>query len=48
LHAVVLVGFDNDHVYVNDPLTGKKSHKTEKNSFIESWVTLGQQALSYN
>lgn len=48
LHAVVLVGFDNEHLYINDPLTGKKEHKTKKDSFLESWKALGQQALSYN
>ncbi|WP_376745628.1 C39 family peptidase [Paenibacillus sedimenti] len=48
LHAVVLVGFDQEHIYVNDPLTGKKAHKTKKDSFLESWKALGQQALSYN
>ncbi|MDF2958873.1 MAG: peptidase C39-like protein [Paenibacillus sp.] len=48
LHAVVLVGFDNEHLYLNDPLTGKKAHITKKDSFLESWTALGQQALSYN
>lgn len=48
LHAVVLVGFDKEHLYINDPLTGKKAQKTKKDSFLESWNALGQQALSYN
>lgn len=48
LHAVVLVGFDKEHLYLNDPLTGEKSKKTKKDSFLESWEALGQQALSYN
>lgn len=48
LHAVVLVGFDHEHLYLNDPLTGKKQQKTKKDSFLESWTALGQQALSYN
>lgn len=48
LHAVVLVGFDKDHLYINDPLTGEKAKKTKKDSFLESWKALGQQALSYN
>lgn len=47
LHAVVLVGFDSNSLYVNDPLTGKKAHKVNKQSFIDSWVALGKQALSY-
>jgi uncharacterized protein YvpB len=48
LHAVVLVGYDKDHLYINDPLTGKKAQITKKDSFLESWTALGQQALSYN
>lgn len=47
LHAVVLVGYDPDHVYVNDPLTGKKGYKVDKQTFIKSWVALGKQGLSY-
>lgn len=47
LHAVVLVGYDREHVYLNDPLTGKKAQKTGKHTFIQSWNALGQQALSY-
>lgn len=48
LHSVVLVGFDHDFVYVNDPLTGVKGQKVNRLSFIESWEALGKQALSYN
>lgn len=48
LHAVVLVGFDNEYLYINDPLTGEKAKKAKKDSFLESWKALGQQALSYN
>ncbi|MEX2461353.1 MAG: C39 family peptidase [Paenibacillaceae bacterium] len=48
LHAVVLVGFDKDNIYINDPLSGKKAKKIKKDSFLKSWIALGQQALSYN
>jgi uncharacterized protein YvpB len=47
LHAVVLVGYDPDFYYVNDPLTGNKAQKVNKASFLESWRALGKQALSY-
>ncbi|MEF3303733.1 C39 family peptidase [Paenibacillus sp. GYB003] len=47
LHAVVLVGFDSAPFYVNDPLTGKKSHPVDKQSFLDAWEALGKQALSY-
>lgn len=48
LHAVVLVGYDQDHLFLNDPLTGKKTYKTKKDSFLKSWDALGKQALSYD
>jgi uncharacterized protein YvpB len=47
LHAVVLVGYDPGHVYVNDPLAEEKARKVDKRMFISSWKALGSQALSY-
>ena len=46
-HAVLVVGFDPHHVYVNDPLTGKQALQVARTPFIESWVALGRQAVSY-
>lgn len=46
-HAVLLVGFDPAYVYVNDPLTGRKAQKIKQQLFIQSWLALGRQALSY-
>ncbi|RLQ91800.1 C39 family peptidase [Falsibacillus albus] len=48
LHAVVLVGYDPQNVYVNDPLSGRKAHKVNKRVFLGSWKALRKQALSYN
>ncbi|MDF2668769.1 MAG: hypothetical protein K0R67_1075 [Paenibacillus sp.] len=45
-HAVLLVGYDETNVYVNDPLGGK-NRAIEKNRFIEVWEVMGKQALSY-
>ncbi|MEB3101675.1 C39 family peptidase [Ferviditalea candida] len=47
LHAVVLVGYDANHVYLNDPLSVKKNVRVKKSTFIQSWRALGKQALSY-
>lgn len=47
-HTVLLVGYDDKHVYVNDPRQGIKNLKLEKEPFIQSWEALGKQALSYN
>ncbi|OCA85611.1 peptidase C39 [Bacillus sp. FJAT-27225] len=47
LHAVVLVGYDANNVYINDPLSGKKQHKVNKEQFIASWKALKCRAVSY-
>lgn len=47
LHVVVLVGFEPNYVYVNDPLAVRKTFKVDKQTFINSWAALGRQALSY-
>lgn len=46
-HAVLLVGYDADSVYVNDPRTGKSKVKIEKTQFVKSWEAMGRQAISY-
>jgi uncharacterized protein YvpB len=48
LHAVVLVGYDKDYVYLNDPLSGRKNVQVKKTTFIQSWEALKKRALSYN
>ncbi|GLB60396.1 C39 family peptidase [Cytobacillus sp. NCCP-133] len=47
LHAVVLVGYDNQYVYLNDPLSGRKKVKVSKERFISSWHALKSRAVSY-
>lgn len=47
-HTVLLVGYDQDHVFINDPQKSQKGIKVEKNQFIESWEAMGKQALSYS
>lgn len=47
-HTVLLVGYDENHVYVNDPLSGKKQYQIEKKQFIATWEAMGRQALSYD
>ncbi len=46
-HAVLLVGYDEDHVYINDPLKKQFPVKVDKEQFIVSWNVMGKQALSY-
>jgi uncharacterized protein YvpB len=47
LHAVVLVGYDAQYVYLNDPLSGRKQVKVGKQQFITSWKALNCRAVSY-
>ncbi|WP_181956652.1 C39 family peptidase [Paenibacillus piri] len=47
-HAVLLVGFDDDYVYVNDPLNSQPKIKIGKTRFLETWEAMGKQALSYD
>lgn len=47
LHAVVLVGYDQQYVYLNDPLSGRKKVKVNKQRFIKSWHALKSRAVSY-
>lgn len=47
LHAVVLVGYDANYVYLNDPLSGRKQVRVAKDQFISSWQALQNRAVSY-
>ncbi|MEH7414249.1 C39 family peptidase [Neobacillus drentensis] len=47
LHAVVLVGYDTNYVYLNDPLSGRKQVRVNKEQFITSWKALRSRAVSY-
>lgn len=46
-HAVLLVGYDEEAVYVNNPLYSKKKQRVDKRAFLATWESLGKQALSY-
>lgn len=46
-HAVLLVGYDQKYVYVNDPLSGQKNRKLNRASFEQGWIQMGRQALTY-
>lgn len=46
-HAVLLTGYDEEYVYLNDPLKTEKNVKIKKEQFISSWEAMDKQALSY-
>ncbi|GHI01413.1 C39 family peptidase [Neobacillus kokaensis] len=47
LHVVLLVGYDANYVYLNDPLSGRKQVRVGKKRFISSWEALKRRAVSY-
>jgi uncharacterized protein YvpB len=47
-HAVLLTGYDDNYVYVNDPLGGAAGKRIDKQQFIRTWQALGTQAISYH
>lgn len=43
-HAVIVVGYDKDNIYINDPLGRKKS--VPKEAFEKAWIQMGRQAVT--
>lgn len=46
-HAVLLVGYDEESVYMNDPRKGNTPVQVDKATFVSTWEKMGKQALSY-
>ncbi|MBT2662870.1 C39 family peptidase [Bacillus sp. ISL-45] len=45
-HSVLVTGFDDRNIYVNDPLEGK-NEKLSKEEFVAGWEQFGEQAITY-
>ena len=43
-HCAVLIGYDDNYVYLNDPSAGKNV-KQNKSKFISNWEKLYSQAI---
>ncbi|MDF2720124.1 MAG: hypothetical protein K0R28_7049 [Paenibacillus sp.] len=46
-HAVLLVGYDDEYMYVNDPFDGTAAKPIERATLISSWLQMGSQAVTY-
>ena len=45
-HTVLLVGFDKNHVYINNPWNGEQAEPVPLQNFKNSWVQMGRQAVT--
>ncbi|WP_342773932.1 C39 family peptidase [Mesobacillus subterraneus] len=45
-HSVLVTGFDEEYIYVNDPLEGKND-QLPREQFIAGWEQFGSQAITY-
>lgn len=45
LHSVVVTGFDDKYVYINDPLYSKANRKVSRDEFKAAWEQMGNQAI---
>lgn len=46
-HCVVLIGYDQESVYIRDPLKDSLDVKVSRESFEKAWIQMGSQAISY-
>ncbi|MGN4446350.1 C39 family peptidase [Bacillus cereus group sp. MYBK79-1] len=46
-HCVVLIGYDEEFVYIRDPLEDSLDVKVPRGNFEKAWVQMGSQAISY-
>lgn len=47
MHSVIITGYDEKYVYVNDPLHSKPNRAVPRKQFEEGWVQMGSQAITY-
>jgi uncharacterized protein YvpB len=45
-HSVVITAYDEEYVYVNDPLKKDKNRAIDRNDFEKAWIQMGKQAMT--
>ncbi|MGA9225963.1 MAG: C39 family peptidase [Mesobacillus sp.] len=44
-HSVLIVGYDGESIFINDPLADKGYKSIPRNGFEQAWVQMGSQAI---
>jgi uncharacterized protein YvpB len=47
-HSVVMTGYDDKSVYINDPLADEPNKKVNRHDFEEAWLQMGSRAIGFN
>ncbi|MGG5741819.1 C39 family peptidase [Bacillus cereus group sp. IBL03679] len=45
-HSVVVTDYDDQYVYINDPLKTEKHIAINRNEFEQAWIQMGRQAMT--
>lgn len=45
-HSVVVTGYSEEYIYLNDPLAEAPEKRVDRQAFEEAWVQMGSQAIS--